>query len=414
MNLLKRPLHMLRAALGWPVLIFALLACCIVLLSCKPATLQSPFNSSIILPPTLTEVAVRQMLATKAADFAHIDQTDTAMRLTPYPPSTKLFKPIPIPAQSAVPAPTAFAPFPDGTPAGAGTLQMTAPIPPFYVHDFIFTNAWFEDAEAGTLRTYVYGGFIPAPGGFPSQQGVVDVQVLKMETNGDIHQIYHQQFPTQTQSGSIHITGAVGERLILQATDGTTFYFDVTLRQYVPSLTWAPTPGPISPVPTPTLIPPTFPPVSAIHGEDVTPVGAGVVGQFMVLLNHGRYHIFNTWIENRDSNRQTVFVYAGELARLDGGDTTQGVVIVQVWQSALRNGMADAQHLEDTEYLTPIQAGPVKIINAVGERLVVQSITDGTRFYFDVPSRQFVSSMTVVIPTATVSISPLATPIPSP
>ncbi|HTP10729.1 MAG TPA: hypothetical protein VMP08_20890, partial [Anaerolineae bacterium] len=247
---------------------FALLVCSTALLSCKPAALSSTFSSSIILPPTLTEVAVRQMLATKAESAKHANETDMAPRSTLYPPSSRLPKPIPIPAQSAVLPPTAFAPFPDGTPAGAGTLQMTAGIPPYYVHDFMFTNAWFEDAEAGTLRTYVYGGFIPAPGGFPSQQGVVDVQILKMETNGDIHQIYHRQFPTQTQSGSIHITGAVGERLILQATDGTMFYFDVPLRQYVPSLAWTPTPGPISPIVTPTLMPPTFPPVSTIHGED--------------------------------------------------------------------------------------------------------------------------------------------------
>ncbi len=130
---------------------------------------------------------------------------------------------------------------------------MNAMIPPFYVHDFMVENVWYKDTGEGTLRTYVYGGFIPAPGGFPTQQGVVVVQVLKMDPHGDIQQVYYRQFPTQTQSGSVHITSAVGERLILQATNGTSFYFDTPLRQFVPYLSWTPTPGPVSPLATPTL-----------------------------------------------------------------------------------------------------------------------------------------------------------------
>jgi hypothetical protein len=413
MNPPKALLHTLFAMLKWALSVLALLVCSAALLSCKTAALPSTFRSSIILPPTQTEVAIMQMLATKAVLVKQANETELAPGSTLYPPSTRLSKPILIPAQSPVPPPTAFAPSPDGIPAGTGTLVNAKAMPAFYLHDFVDENIWYKDTEGGTLRTTVYSGFMLAPGGFPTAQGVVVVQVMKMDSHGDVKEVYYRLFPTPTQSGSVHITGAVGERLILQATDGTTFYFDVPLRQYVLSLTWTPTPGPISPVATPTLIPPTFPPVSAIHGEDVTPVGAGVVGQFMVSLNHGRYHIFNTWIENRDSNRQAVFVYAGELARLDGGETMQGAVVVQVWQSSIRNGLPDAQHLEDTEYLTPIQAGPVKIIDAVGERLVVQSITDGTKFYFDVPSRQFVPSMTAIVPTATIPASPLATPTPA-
>jgi hypothetical protein len=109
----------------------------------------------------------------------------------------------------------------------------------------MFTNVWYKDAETGTLRTYVYGGFIPEPGGAVSQQGVVVVQVLKMDSHGDIHPVYYQQFPTQTQSGPVRITGAESDRLILQSTNGTTFYFDVSSREYIPSLTW------VSPVATP-------------------------------------------------------------------------------------------------------------------------------------------------------------------
>jgi hypothetical protein len=130
-------------------------------------------------------------------------------------------------------------------------LVNTKEMPSFYMHDFVDENIWYKDTEGGTLRTTVYSGFILAPGGFTTQQGVVVVQVMKMDSHGDIHEVYYRLFPTPTQSGSVHITGAVGERLILQATNGTTFYFDVPSRQYVPSLTWTSTPVPISPLATP-------------------------------------------------------------------------------------------------------------------------------------------------------------------
>jgi len=66
--------------------------------------------------------------------------------------------------------------------------------------------------------------------------------------------VYYKQFLTPTQSGPVNITGAVGERLILQSTNRTMFYFDVPARQFVPSLTWVspiatPTPQPITPSP---------------------------------------------------------------------------------------------------------------------------------------------------------------------
>lgn len=147
----------------------------------------------------------------------------------------------------------------------------------------------------------------------------------------------------------------------------------------------------------------------------MTPAGAGVIAQTLVLLNKGRYAIENDWIENRSNNTQRVFVYAGELIRPDGSDTTQGVVIVQVAQISLKNGQAVIDDLGNTEYLTPIQAGAVKIVGAVGERLILQSVTNGTTFYFDVPSRQYVASLTSVVPTLTPGpISPIATPTTAP
>jgi len=131
-------------------------------------------------------------------------------------------------------------------------------LPLFFVHQINVTNAWFEDTAGGTMRTYVFAGSKPGPGGEITQQGLVIVHVAKMSPQGDISVVYAKEFLTPTQSGPISITRAVVERLILQSTDGTTFYFDVPSRQYVASLTSAVptvTPGPVSPLATPTTMP---------------------------------------------------------------------------------------------------------------------------------------------------------------
>jgi hypothetical protein len=149
---------------------------------------------------------------------------------------------------------SSFLPAKNSTPAGTGAIINWKMIPPFYVHDFLVENVWYKDSEGGTLRTYVYGGYIPGPGGEITQQGVVVVQILKMDLHGDIQQVYYRQFPTKTQSGSVHVTDASGERLILQSTDGTTFYFDVPTRQFAPSLDAVvptSTPGFVDPLATP-------------------------------------------------------------------------------------------------------------------------------------------------------------------
>jgi hypothetical protein len=42
-----------------------------------------------------------------------------------------------------------------------------------------------------------------------------------------------QSYPTPSKAGVVHVTDAVGERLTLEAADGTRFYFDVATRQWV-------------------------------------------------------------------------------------------------------------------------------------------------------------------------------------
>jgi hypothetical protein len=194
------------------------------------------------------------MLATKAALTKQENLTEAASQPALSPLATKLLKPTPIGVGSETPEPSVFSPILDGTPAGVGVIADTRIIPLFYTHDFIFTNAWIKDSQDRSVRTFVYGGFLPGSGGEVTQQGVVVVQVLKMNGPGNIEMIYYKQFPAPTQSGSVYVTDAVGERLILQSTNGTTFYFDVPTRQFVSSLDAVVptfTPSPMSLLPTP-------------------------------------------------------------------------------------------------------------------------------------------------------------------
>ena len=221
------PNHMSPSTFKKLLLVLFLVSLTAILLGCKPSAV--PSTLSPLPTPSSTS------LSTTSAE-----------------------KPIP-----SVIAPTPLSAFPparNSIPAGTGTLVNTKEMPSFWMHDFVDENSWYKDTEGGTLRTNVYGGFMLAPGGFPTQQGVVVVQVFKMDSHGDVEEVYYRLFPTPIQSGSVHITGEVGERLILQATNGASFYFDTPLRQFVPSLSWTPTPGPISSIATPTLPPVTASP----------------------------------------------------------------------------------------------------------------------------------------------------------
>lgn len=93
----------------------------------------------------------------------------------------------------------------------------------------------------------------------------------------------------------------------------------------------------------------------------------------------------------------------------DGLPSAQGIVIVEVWQrTVITNGVVTDNLVGEDFHPTPTQAGPVKVVGAIGERLVLQSVTDSTTFYFDVPSHQFVPSMAWVNPNP---ISPIPTPV---
>jgi hypothetical protein len=238
------------------IVILSLFALVAILVRCEPASFTSPVSP--LTNPTLssTEIAIRRMLATKTARTREENLTEVAPRLTPYSPTTKLFKPTPANLPTIAPLATAFPPLAGSSfvgkpvvPAGAGFI--THGLRPYYVADgFQSENMWIEDNDTRTLRTFVSAGYLAAPGGFVTQQGAIDVRML----NPAYALVYVKQVLTPIQAGSLHIVDVVGERLILRSTNGTTFYFDVPTRQFVSSLDAVVptfTPSPKSPLPTP-------------------------------------------------------------------------------------------------------------------------------------------------------------------
>jgi hypothetical protein len=97
-------------------------------------------------------------------------------------------------------------------------------------------------------------------------------------------------------------------------------------------------------------------------------------------------------------NGLPVSIYAGALA----WDPEQGAIFL--FMELPKRGVED-------RFLTPTKHGGVRVVSDQDNRLTLLS-TDGTTYYFDLPARRFVASLTEVVPTATPL--PTYTPFPPP
>ena len=161
---------------------------------------------------------------------------------------------------------------------------------------------------------------------------------------------------------------------------------------------------------TPSPGPGTFKPVSDDTPEPVIsmatrqPAGAGtIIWNIETPLDKAGYQITGSmWVEDKETG--VIEVYAGA-ERNDFNNWNdpppQGMVLVL---DETPGGISGG-------YKTPTQLGPIQIINAQGERLILQTLNRSNRvtFYFDIPSRQFVDSLTVTVTPS----PPTATPAPS-
>ncbi len=146
---------------------------------------------------------------------------------------------------------------------------------------------------------------------------------------------------------------------------------------------------------------PTFSPGWA----NSTPAGAGAIttgGPAIYPLTPMAYHVTNKWWEVPHTGGKMIWVQAGSISRDVSQDHTenQGMIAVIVSLVCAQGTGYTSDWIEVGVYLTPVRAGPVRIVDAVGERLVLKA-TEGGVFYFDVPARQFVPSLTVAVPSAT-------------
>jgi len=125
---------------------------------------------------------------------------------------------------------TRIAAEPDATPyspythvsAGAGTIVQTG-MSTYPAQFYLFENQWYEGAPGRDI--WVYAGELTQD---PSQ-GVLGVQ-------GDGSAVALRGiYLTPSEDGSVHIVSAVGEQLTLQATDGTTFVFDLPSHSFLGS-----------------------------------------------------------------------------------------------------------------------------------------------------------------------------------
>ncbi len=139
----------------------------------------------------------------------------------------------------------------------------------------------------------------------------------------------------------------------------------------------------------------------ATAGLPGKPAGAGAIYQNgNVPSGGGVYHYSTEWEET--GSGWSIRVFAGvqwvyETPGVDGIDRSQGILSV-VAQGAVPSPRVGTSGL----YKTPTQHGGVDVVDAVGETLKLQA-KDGTVFYFDVASRQYVSGFPagVAVPGAT-------------
>ncbi len=136
------------------------------------------------------------------------------------------------------------------------------------------------------------------------------------------------------------------------------------------------------PPPGPSPVPATSAPASIPRH----PAGTGnIVTDFVPPFPAMSHVITSMWYEDIGVTR--IIVYAGALRDNPGADASasRGVVIVVV------QTMEGAALPGGGTYLAPAKTGPLHIVDANGERLVLQS-DNGAMLYFDVSTRQFTSS----------------------
>lgn len=118
---------------------------------------------------------------------------------------------------------------------------------------------------------------------------------------------------------------------------------------------------------------------------------SGIINGVGSIWSDTPYELENSWQDQVDNQ------WVGVLAGAYRADLTQGIVVMG-WEEA---------------YETPLKAGSLHIVDEQNYRLTLLS-ADGTIFYFDIPGRRFVESLTEIVPTITPVTPSPTSPSPTP
>jgi hypothetical protein len=220
-------------------------------------------------------------------------------------------------------------------------------------YTFVSTGAFWDDLPQGIIRVYT--------------------STLDLQDYGPQH-----SYQAPSRSGLLHVAAAEGFRLTLEAADGTRFYFDVATRQWV-------YPARLSNTPPDSTLPPSTPVVVAVPSQvagigiiyNTDQVGIGVALDLPSQLGS----FVNEW--DAQINGQYIQVFAGTKSSPAESERAKGVVVIRITDRHYNT-------LDLVAYEPPLARGVVRVVDAVGERLTLQA-ADGTLFYFDVPTRQWVN-----------------------
>lgn len=174
-----------------------------------------------------------------------VRETHQAALLLPTgPPGSKFIDPGPTidPALLATPI---------STPAGDGYIVDSTYLSPRSQREFMLKNYWFE--KKGREQITVYAGY----DGVEQDQGTIYVSrpgAYRLE-----------RFDTPTRAGAVTIIDAIGEVLILESENGSTFYFNI------PGLRYVQTPEEVVPTVTPEPTRTPDPLILEVLGSDDAP-----------------------------------------------------------------------------------------------------------------------------------------------
>jgi hypothetical protein len=191
-----------------------------------------PRSASLIAAPATTS-ADQIRNATKSALSQLEEQSIQAARQAPAPSAAEVSRKMRQLLAAEAPDPVKFVPIPNGVRAGAGAIVQVPP--PFSGSQYHIENTWYTDSADAKKRTFAFAGNIAGPGGEPTSEGVVVVQVLQYVTSSSVTALKMQEthtFTTTLTSGSLHVTGADGVVITLQNPTGTIVRFDVNARKF--------------------------------------------------------------------------------------------------------------------------------------------------------------------------------------